>query len=306
MSATAVETKSPRAPKEEKKGNGIRVIGAGLGRTGTVSLKTALAELGLKPYHMHDVWDRPEHLELWTKYMHAWREERDEERKGEGDKVARKVAAADAVIDAMVRDGYTATTDYPACLLYERLMERFPNALVLLGVRSSGKAWAKSVMNTIGIAAPTISGAPWRYVPFMHKFMTLASWIFEATDDSIKIDRDDGRILNSHEELAHVHDEWARRVQARVPADRLLVHQAAEGWEPICKALNINDVPLVKYPYLNESKEIASRFERMQWITALWWPAVTAIAMTTAGLVLRSQWTIREEEDGERTAGVQN
>ena len=50
----------------------------------------------------------------------------------------------------MVQDGFSATTDYPACLIYERLMARFPDALVLLGVRTSGKAWADSVMSTIG------------------------------------------------------------------------------------------------------------------------------------------------------------
>ena len=58
--------------------------------------------------------------------------------------------AEDDVIDAILAAGFTATTDYPACLIYKRLTARFPKALVLLGVRSSGTAWADSIMATIG------------------------------------------------------------------------------------------------------------------------------------------------------------
>ena len=44
----------------------IRVIGAGYGRTGTMSLKVALERLGFdKCYHMFEVMGHPEHIELW-------------------------------------------------------------------------------------------------------------------------------------------------------------------------------------------------------------------------------------------------
>ena len=40
----------------------MRVIGAGFGRTGTMSLKVALETLGFGPcYHMIEVFRRPEH-----------------------------------------------------------------------------------------------------------------------------------------------------------------------------------------------------------------------------------------------------
>ena len=45
----------------------MKIIGAGFGRTGTMSLKAALEELGYGPcYHMTEVFEHPdEHAPLW-------------------------------------------------------------------------------------------------------------------------------------------------------------------------------------------------------------------------------------------------
>jgi hypothetical protein len=44
----------------------LRVVGAGLGRTGTTSLKAALEFLLKAPsYHMDEVYNHPEHVEVW-------------------------------------------------------------------------------------------------------------------------------------------------------------------------------------------------------------------------------------------------
>ena len=158
----------------------IRVIGAGLGRTGTTSLQAGLKKLGFKPYHMRDVTSSDGHLKLWTQYMLAWKAAAAAGPIGGPLQEAReadKTTAADAVIDRIVSDGFTATTDYPACLIYERLMARFPNALVLLGIRTTGKAWADSVMCTIGQAGPSLSVAPWTLIPTLREFAPITSWV---------------------------------------------------------------------------------------------------------------------------------
>ena len=44
----------------------LNVIGAGFGRTGTLSMKCALEYLGLGPcYHMLEVMNRPENAAAW-------------------------------------------------------------------------------------------------------------------------------------------------------------------------------------------------------------------------------------------------
>ena len=85
--------------------------------------------------------------------------------------------------------------------------------------------------------------------------------------------------------MAHAHDEWAKHVEATVPADRLLVHKSADGWDPICKALKL-EVPGGNYPHLNDSKELAAMFKRLQLVSKLWWPAV-ALVVAAAAMYLK-------------------
>ena len=143
------------SPQPPDAAAGFRVIGAGLGRTGTTSLDAAMKTLGMTPYHMRDVMGTAGHLDRWIGYMDACK----------SNNAAAVLAATDAVINALLRDCFTANSDYPACLIYERLMERFPDALVLLGVRTSGKAWAESMMQTIGLAPESMAGYPFASCP---------------------------------------------------------------------------------------------------------------------------------------------
>ena len=90
----------------------MKVIGAGLGRTGTASLQSALEELGFGPcYHMYEVFANPGHADFW---LAAWRGE---------------PADWDGVLGS-----YEATVDWPACSFYAELLERNPDAKVLLSV----------------------------------------------------------------------------------------------------------------------------------------------------------------------------
>jgi len=117
----------------------LRVVGAGVGRTGTLSLKLALERLlGAPCYHMIEVFGKPEHVPLWTGAAHGqmpdW--------------------------NAMMR-GYAAAVDWPASAFWPELAEAFPDALVLLSVRDAD-AWWRSANGTI---FPSIEHAPsveWR------------------------------------------------------------------------------------------------------------------------------------------------
>jgi hypothetical protein len=104
----------------------LKVVGAGLGRTGTNSLKLALEHLLKKPcYHMWEVYSNPEHAPVWTAAMQG--------------------TAPDW--DGFIGE-YAATIDFPAAAFWPELMEAYPNALVLLSVRDTD-AWWKSCSRTI-------------------------------------------------------------------------------------------------------------------------------------------------------------
>lgn len=103
----------------------LAVIGAGFGRTGTLSLKLALEQLGFAPcYHMVEVLKTPETVALWD-------------------------AAADGAADwARIFAGYEATVDWPGATFWRELAEAYPGAKVILTVRDE-EAWFASTQATI-------------------------------------------------------------------------------------------------------------------------------------------------------------
>src|SRR5947208_7864431 len=104
----------------------IQVIGAGLGRTGTLSLKAALEELGFGPcYHMIELITHPEQVVYW------------------------EAASAGQPVDwDALFAGYQAVVDYPGCRYYRELMRHYPEAKVILTVRDP-ETWYESCMATI-------------------------------------------------------------------------------------------------------------------------------------------------------------
>src|SRR5207248_1610854 len=113
-------------PGAAGEGKGLKIIGAGFGRTGTMSLKVALEELGFRPcYHMIEVFERPADIAVW------------------------EVAAMGKPIDwAALFAGYQATVDWPACIFYKELMHVYPDAKVILTVRNP-ENWYESAKSTI-------------------------------------------------------------------------------------------------------------------------------------------------------------
>jgi hypothetical protein len=108
---------------------GLKVIGAGLPRTGTLSLKFALQRLGFgRCYHMTEFILHPEHSPLWA-------------------------GAVDGRADwDRLFHGYQATADFPGCLFWRELADHFPHAKVVLGVRSP-ESWFESLSQTVGMAS---------------------------------------------------------------------------------------------------------------------------------------------------------
>src|SRR5579884_3535914 len=108
------------------KEKGLKIIGAGFGRTGTLSVKAALEELGFGPcYHMIEVFQHPDHLLQWE-----------------------AATRGEAIDWRKLLEGYQAAVDWPACSFYKQLMEIYPDAKVLLTVRDPEK-WYESVISTI-------------------------------------------------------------------------------------------------------------------------------------------------------------
>jgi hypothetical protein len=70
-------------------------------------------------------------------------------------------------------------------------------------------------------------------------------------------------------------------VQKTVPADRLLVWSVSEGWEPLCRFLDV-PVPDTPFPHLNDSKEFADRVIDGALLTLREWRVHDAPAVAAA------------------------
>ena len=103
----------------------LKIVGAGLGRTGTLSMKHALEQLGFGPcHHMIEVFGHPESVPLWL-----------------------EAAEGRADWDAIFK-GYAAVVDYPGCSYWRQLADHYPEAKVLLTIRDPD-AWFDSTQATI-------------------------------------------------------------------------------------------------------------------------------------------------------------
>jgi hypothetical protein len=202
----------------------MQVIGAGFGRTGTLTLKAALEELGAGPcYHMVEVlWGDTSRLPLWQ-----------------------AAASGDDVDWQALFAGFEATVDWPGCTFYEPLMEVFPQAKVLLTVRDP-EAWYESAKNSI--YASLIAGRKGELAggtstpPSQEAFAMISTLIWEGTFHGRFEDREYAiEMFNRHTD----------EVKRKVPAERLVVHEVKEGWAPLAKMLDVPE-PDAPFPRLND------------------------------------------------------
>lgn len=209
---------------------GLRIIGAGFGRTGTLSLKEALNQLGFGPcYHMTEVFNHPEHIALW-------------EAAARGEPIDWNDIFAD----------YQATVDWPACDFYKELMVAYPEAKVLLTVRDP-EHWYESVQNTIYLSSrknlrsplvAVISFAMRKFVPEMRKRLRmLNAVIWNGTFDGKFEDKD---------YAITIYKQHIEEVKQYVPPEKLLAYNVKEGWEPLCAFLGVAVPQDEPFPHLND------------------------------------------------------
>lgn len=203
----------------------LEVIGAGFSRTGTLSLKVALEQLGFGPcYHMMEVMGSPVRPAHWMGLLDGG------------------LPDWDAIFD-----GYRSTVDWPACTWWRELADAYPDAKVILSLRD-GQGWYDSVMNTIyhALVAKVPEAAP----PHIHTQIRMVGRLVGERTFA-------GRI----EDRAHaidVFDRHNRQVIDAIPNERLLVYRPGDGWEPLCRFLDC-DVPASDFPRLNDTAEFRAR-----------------------------------------------
>jgi hypothetical protein len=198
----------------------LRIVGAGLGRTGTTSLKQALELLlGGVCHHMTEVASQENGPGVWADAFEGRQQDW-----------------------AAVMAPYVASVDWPSSPFWAELAETFPDAPILLSVRDPD-SWYESAKNTIIPALASQEDADhesdWTR---MRRGMTRSftpHWPEPAAMKAAFVAHND-------------------HVRATAPPGRLVEWTASDGWEPICAALDL-PIPTEPFPHSNSSAEFRSR-----------------------------------------------
>lgn len=200
----------------------LKVIGAGLGRTGTMSLKMALERLGFGPcYHMDEIIRDPGAAKGWRLV-------------GEGQSDWDSIFA-----------GYQSTVDWPAARWWQELASEWEDAKVILSVRRDADTWFESTQRTIFNPATLSAQMPDDVQAMIET--SIASMF--------------GGRVNDPEICKAVYEAHNEAVIRTIPAERLLVYQAGAGWEPLCAFLGC-PVPDEPYPKANNGDEFQDMVDR--------------------------------------------
>lgn len=205
----------------------LDVFGAGFGRTGTLSLKTALEKLGFGPcHHMLNMLEQPEQIPFWN------------------------AAAAGETMDwSQVYAGHRSSVDWPGARFWREITAAFPAAKVILTVRDPEK-WYESASSTIYASTqqPPTTDSP----PVFEQVLDMSQRVvWDGVFGGRFADRDHAlRVFVKHNEA----------VRGEIDGDRLLVYEVSQGWEPLCAFLGV-PVPDEPFPRSNDRANFASRVE---------------------------------------------
>lgn len=205
----------------------LRVIGAGFGRTGTLSMKRALEDLGFGPtYHMEEVIRRPAHVRRWHRFA----------------------TTGDVDWDELFAS-FGSAVDFPASCAWRELGAFYPDAKVVLTVRDPQKWWEST--------AQTIFPARHAIPPWLQACVPLARQYVEMNERMIWDGLFDGRFEDRQHAIScfeRHRDEVCRTVEP----SRLLVFDVKQGWEPLCAFLDV-PVPDHPFPALNDAAAFRRR-----------------------------------------------
>jgi hypothetical protein len=201
----------------------LRVVGAGLGRTGTHSLKIALEQLlGAPCYHMLEVFGRPDDVPKWQ----------------------RAVDGDPGPWDDLFGD-FVAAVDWPASGWWQPISEAYPDAIILLSTRSSADAWYTSASDTI-FEIMRRGGPPddaWNRM--------VTGMLGQFTPD-----------VNDAAATKAAYERHNADVRANAEPSRLVEWQPGDGWEPLCAALGV-PVPDTPFPHVNTTAEFQAMMAGM-------------------------------------------
>lgn len=218
----------------------LKVIGTGFGRTGTMSLKLALEQLGFgKCYHMYELIQNPSGISYFEKAQKGEQVNWDE-----------------------LFQGYQSAVDFPVILFYKELIAKYPDAKIIHTTRDT-ESWYKSFNDTI----------LWATAPSFGRIlkMMLRMPFSKPTRKLFKVLKYNGKTINdtfgkegktNKELVIKKYHDYNTDVMNFIPEERSLIYDVKTGWAPLCKFLNV-PIPETDFPKSNSTQEFISNVKNI-------------------------------------------
>jgi len=249
--------------KKERK---FLVLGAGLPRTGTLSTRSALKTL-LQGEVYHGLVITSER----TDHHHLWRQ---------------------ALAKTITREGwetiledYVAGVDNPIAHFYKEILEVYPDVKVLLNVRDPDK-WYQSVRDSILKVTLDLTSWPCSWFAFLMGDDVQIVW---DLSDEVPSSSSQGlglfsAVIAGRDTAVEFYHDHVQEVKKHVPEDQLLMFDVKQGWEPLCKFLDI-PTPDFPFPRVNDTEAILSAGRTISYFSWLF------VVLIPLGILLLSLFT---------------
>jgi hypothetical protein len=215
----------------------LKVIGAGLGRTGTTSLKAALEILLQGPcFHFLEYKLRPELMAPWRSLIQSMPLRSDPSEFGEV-----PISQWEKVMP-----GYVACVDEPASYYWKQLADAFPEAPIILSIRDTDSWWAS--MAVLEKYLEDELENPELITAERRQFLDFLDAVYPDQGEGLS-EESERAFFESHNRRVLEHAERDQQF-----GERLLVWRAEEGWEPLCRVLGL-PTPDILFPHMNKSAE---------------------------------------------------
>uniref|UniRef100_A0A7S4R5E2 Protein-tyrosine sulfotransferase n=1 Tax=Alexandrium monilatum TaxID=311494 RepID=A0A7S4R5E2_9DINO len=251
---------------------GIRVIGAGHQRTGTESMTAALLQLGYNPAHAQRFFARKPFKDPYTG---LWLRDPSKRSAGGSMLLQRKTEVAgnlsrraggrpiseflnqtvlsawmdfanggslEPALQTLFDNGFDATTaDMPTFAITKQLVERYPQAKVILTVHPRGAdAWVEAMLGFCWTCTED-------FTPWMGAYGSKFSPCIKSM-----LDRRGALLPEEREACAREYEEYNEDIKRSVPPHRLLVFSPGDGWDPLVRFLGVPRPP-GPFPYVNRN-----------------------------------------------------
>mmetsp|Transcript_32180 Transcript_32180/g.45755 ORF Transcript_32180/g.45755 Transcript_32180/m.45755 type:complete len:365 (-) Transcript_32180:142-1236(-) len=244
MNYMGIKVEEPQKQKQQIDDGGLKVIGVGYGRTGTYSLTMALEELGFPTLHTQHLYENDEIFSMWTHSIFQPSIDSGEAFLGEPD------------LELIASYGYTATMDLPMALYFDQVHQKYPDCKFILTTRENSEVWFSSWDTlTKSITQPARYGG--LLVTNVNQLFIYMRWLYSIVNNDNTYLTAPFPLPNQHKEKSIAsYEAHNRRVREEIPSHQLLEYKVNEGWEPLCRFLEIKECPTKPFPKSNSARSV--------------------------------------------------